>query len=121
MLEGIKSQIGVEHFVKRIPSSRCRVYFSRIQGEKLIFDVERFCVWRGFSGKRCDFAVFLESPRKRLFCILIELKGSALDASAASDQLKGGATVSEENLNNFDFELIPIVLTRTTHSIERRG
>lgn len=119
MFDEIKTQIGLEYFVKGIQGSGCGVSFVKVQQEKLIFDVERFCKKRRIDKARCDFAVFLRNSTGRLFCILIELKSGALMASTVSEQLKGGAAVIEENFNDIDFILIPLVLTSSTHRIQR--
>lgn len=119
MFNEIKTQIGFEYFVKGIQGSGCGVSFAGIQQEKLIFDIEQFCKKRRIDKTRCDFAVFLRNPAEQLFCILIELKSGALKASTVSEQLKGGAAVIEENLNDIDFILIPLVLASNTHRIQR--
>ena len=110
MLKEIESQIGVKYFVSKLKGSGCRVYFDKIQEDKLIFDVERFCKIQKIDKKRCDFAVFLRNSKEKICCILIELKSGALKASAVSDQLKGGAVVIEEYFSDFELKLIPLVL-----------
>lgn len=119
MFEEIESRIGVNYIVRRVQGSGCGVSFFGIKEEKLVFDVERFCKGEGIEEKRCDFAVFLNNPREKLCCILIELKSGALKASNVSEQLKGGAVVIEESLNGIELNLIPLVLTSSSHQIER--
>lgn len=109
MLREFEAKIGAEYFVRKLKGSGCRVYFDKIQENKLIFDIERFCRAQKIDKRRCDFAVFLKNPNERLCCILIELKRGALTASTVSDQLKGGAILIEENFKGIDFELIPLV------------
>ena len=120
MLKEIETRVGVEYVVKRVQGLGCRVSFVGIQKEKLIFDVERFCKEQRIDKKRCDFAVFLKSPSERLCCILVELKSGALKASSVSEQLKGGAALIEESLAGIELNLIPLVLTKNSHHIERK-
>ena len=118
MLKEIERHIGAEYFVKKLKGSGCRAYFDKIQEDKLIFDVERFCKIQKVDKRRCDFAVFLKNPNRKFFCILIELKSGALKASAVFDQLKGGAVLIEENFADFDFKLIPLVLVSSAVKLE---
>ena len=118
MLKEVERQIGDEYFVKKLKGSGCRVYFDKIQEDKLIFDVERFCKIQKIDKKRCDFAVFLKNPNGQFCCILVELKSGALKASAVFDQLKGGAVLIEENFADFDFKLIPLVLVGNAVTLE---
>ena len=118
MLKEIEAQIGAKYFVRRLKGSGCRVYFDEIQESKLIFDVERFCTIQKIDKKRCDFAVFLKNSSEKLCCILIELKRGALAASTVSEQLRGGATLIEDNFTGIDFELIPLVFVGSADKIE---
>lgn len=118
MLKEIERQIGDEYFVKKLKDSGCRVYFDKIQEDKLIFDVEEFCKIQKVGKKRCDFAVFIKNPNEKFFCILIELKSGALKASTVFDQLRGGAVLIEENFADFDFKLIPLVLVGNAVKLE---
>lgn len=118
MLKEIERQIGDEYFVKKLKGSGCRVYFDKIQEDKLIFDVEGFCKVQKIDKMRCDFAVFLKNSNSKICCMLIELKSGALKASTVFDQLRGSTALIEENFSDFDFKLVPLVLVGNAVKLE---
>ena len=90
-LTGIRKKVGEENLSRSCSGDGCRVYMTDVPSSRVIVDMEKVFRSRRIAGKRCDFVLFLQTPRNALVIVPVELKSGGADTSHVAEQLQAGA------------------------------
>lgn len=114
-LDRIRDNVPNPSIVNRMRKAGCRVTLDRVDGHRLIVDVDRLEVPPQMA--RCDYLFVSE----RLTVVPIELKRGKVEAADARRQLQAGADLASRDLIPPDVEttLKPVVFSRAIDKAQR--
>ena len=79
-------------FIRR---GKCEVDLNGAPTHNLLIDLDKLAVQGSRSQKRCDFLFVAEDAKNGSLVVLLELKGTGLNANNIVAQLQGGAGIAE--------------------------
>ena len=95
VLDTIRANIGAEYCCGSCSRDRCRVSLENVPRLRIVVDADKAFEAHGYSGKRCDFVLFVLEDGRKLVAAPIELKSGSVDVSDALEQLQEGAAFAE--------------------------
>ena len=94
ILENIRDQVGRVNLFKgnSLRRGRCRVNLTGVpEDDRVVVDLDKVFPDGQAGENQCECVIFYFDTAANFVVVLIELKGGEVDASEASNQLKGGA------------------------------
>ncbi len=71
------------------------MFLEDVPRERVVVDADKAFEAQGYSGKRCDFILFVLEYGRKLVAAPVELKSGSVDVSDALEQLQEGAAFAE--------------------------
>lgn len=96
VLSGIRSRVRTDNLSDTCSRDGCHVSMTDVPAHRIAVDADRAFPAHHVEGKRCDYVLFfIGTAADTLVIVPMELKSGTVDASAASEQLQGGATFAD--------------------------
>ena len=96
ILSWIRSRVGTDNLSDTCKRDGCRVFLEDVPHPRVVVDADRAFPAHNIKGKRCDYILFfIGATEDTLVMVPMELKSGKVHASAASEQLQGGAEFAD--------------------------
>ena len=90
ILDDVRSSIGRENLASSCSRDGCRVHLDKINGDRVIADMDLAFDAHQMNGQRCDFVFYTVGLNGYLLALPMELKSGDVRASDVLMQLQGG-------------------------------
>ena len=115
LIANVTDAVPDDSIVHRMRKQGCRAKLDRLEGERLIIDVDRIVP---DGEKKCDYLLISNQP----LIAPIEMKSGEVGASEAKGQLQAGANFANEIIapKHLKVDLKPIVFSKGIDPTERQ-
>ena len=110
-LKKIGSRIDSQCIASKIDKRGCSVGLPEAPAPFILVDMDHPLSPVGPSSTRCDYLIFAEERKARLWAVPLELKGSGVNPNGVSLQLQASARVVEKIVRALSpVQFVPIVV-----------